>query len=456
MNHPPATLPERRFAALRRAAMAVLLLAAAWLALAPRPAQAITTPEILTKTITSYPSCLKYQVKGVCFFLKCGWTGCSIRTSIRIEHYVPDAIVSTYHEPLQHPWTEIGKPLSAAMSSVGTAMLGVPLPVDSSAMNQREASETETFKSADAIGNPAGLIMQLFLTNTIPNLPDVFGLPGTQELAKFPSQELPQIQSAWAGVPMQVGNQILSGARALANAPGEILGFIAGLPGKLSQMQSAIGNVGQVMQTGVDIGNVMSAAQIAGIDLGPIRDIVGLAQSAGGGWALGQLFCPGSASAFTLHFQSDLDSYFWREMIPVELLYPQSWVPGMDEVSKSPVNTWGGRYPRTGHLVQSHGVKASAVLAERVGSIIKKEAQPHIYKRLEPGSGFKYFDTLTDTRWQMLSPSSTGCVSFGDNDSLSLTSWGDGKTDPAEGYVWNMWNKYDCCQKRGSFLFSIP
>ena len=56
----------------------------------------------------------------------------------------------------------------------------------------------------------------------------------------------------------------------------------------------------------------------------------------------------------------------------------------------------------------------------------------------------------------MLYPVNTGCMSFGTNDSLSLTSFGDGRTSSHDGYVWNMWNRYDCCQRRGSYLFSIP
>lgn len=421
------------------------------------PAQAeITTPQILGQTLAAMPSCLSYQVKGMCFFLKCGLSGCRIRTSIRISHYVPDAIVSTYHDPLTHPWLEVGKPLSAAMSVVGTAMLGMPL--DAAGSTAREEKEISTFKSADAIGNPAGMILALATSGTMPNLPNVFGVPGMSELMKFPTQELPRIQAQWLSVPGQVGNNVLAGAAGLARAPGELLGKIASLPAELGKLQSAIGNVGQIMNSGVKLGEIgMTASQLAGIDLGPLREVVNIASIASGGMPLGSLFCPGSASAFTLHFQSDLDSYFWRDVIPLEMLYPASWVPTLDEVSTSPlINTWGGRHPRGGSLVQSHPVKASAVYAERVASIITKSAQPHIYTRLTPGSGFRYFAQFSDRKWQMLSPVNSGCMTFGTNDSLSLASFGDGRTSTTDGYVWNLWNKYDCCQRRGSFLFSIP
>ena len=175
------------------------------LAILGAPAQAqITTPQILGQTIAAMPSCLSYQVKGMCFFLYCSWTGCRIRTSIRVSHYVPDAIVSTYNEPLMHPWVEVGKPLSAAMSSVGAAMMGMP--VDASAHTARETQEITTFKSADAIANPAGMIASLLSGGSLPNLPDVFGVPGLSELMRFPSEELPRIQQEWMSVPIDAAN----------------------------------------------------------------------------------------------------------------------------------------------------------------------------------------------------------------------------------------------------------
>lgn len=441
----------------RRCLLAPLVLALACSMALPARADTITTPMILTKTIAAMPSCLSYQVKGICFFLFCTLKGCTIRTSIRISHYVPDAIVSSYHEPLTHPWLDIGKPLAATMSAVGAAMMGMP--VDSSSSSAREHREMATFKSVDAIGNPAGMILATLASGTLPSLPGAFGVPGVSELMKFPYQELPNIQQQWLSVPGTLTNNVLAGAASLAKAPSDILGKIAAVPGYLGKLQSAIGNVGSLMNAGMKLGDLgITVSKLTGVDLGPLQTVMQIAQGAsGGGYPLGSLFCPGSASAFTLHFQSDLDSLFWRELIPVEMLYPASWIPTMQEVSKSPaLSTWGGRYPRTGKLVQSHPVKASAVYAERVASIITRSAQPHIYTPLSPGGGFKYFSQFSGRRWQMLSPSSTSCIEFGDNDSLSLASFGDFKTSSTDGYVWNLWHNYDCCQRRGIYLFTVP
>ncbi|MGR5262349.1 TraU family protein, partial [Vibrio astriarenae] len=42
------------------------------------------------------PDCLEYRVVGICYWLYCTWTGCTVRTSIKVRHYIPDAVVSSY------------------------------------------------------------------------------------------------------------------------------------------------------------------------------------------------------------------------------------------------------------------------------------------------------------------------------------------------------------------------
>ena len=32
----------------------------------------------------------------------------------------------------------------------------------------------------------------------------------------------------------------------------------------------------------------------------------------------------------------------------------------------------------------------------------------------------------------------------------------DFKTSSTNGYIWNLWTRYECCRSRGAFLFSIP
>jgi integrating conjugative element protein (TIGR03756 family) len=138
------------------------------------------------------------------------------------------------------------------------------------------------------------------------------------------------------------------------------------------------------------------------------------------------------------------------------MLYPASWVPGLAETSDGFPQTWGGIYPRNNDLHQVQGVKASAVLANRVLSIVSQSSQPHIYTKLEGDySGFRMFETGGSPVWQRLYPNAEPrCGTFGANDSLWLTSWGDGNTSSGEGYVWNVWRRYECCQKAGQIFLS--
>jgi hypothetical protein len=63
-----------------------------------------------------------------------------------------------------------------------------------------------------------------------------------------------------------------------------------------------------------------------------------------------------------------------------------------------------------------------------------------------------------NTLWQQLYPPAAvaACLPFGIDDSLSPVSYGDGNTSGSEGYMWNMWRRYDCCEQVGqTFLFTL-
>lgn len=418
------------------------LVASLW---APSQATAGTnTSAIVSNTFKGIPSCVSFQVEGVCFFLFCTPFGCDIKTSIRVAHYVPDAVVSTYNEPTLHPWKEVGSVVAKTLNKAGSSMLGVSLS-DSSAGSQDEHSPITLFKGGDVVGNPAGMFAQWLSGSSMSDMASSFSIPSTEELQKFPSEELPNIVNEWASVPKDFAGGIAEEFRALASSPGKLLGSINNIGSTLQGVQQQLG----------DLGEVFSGKSMEGIDSSSVMELAQLAQSL----SSDSYFCPGGASMFTLHFQSEVDAYFWRGVIPLELLYPASWLPGRSEVGSGASQTWGSRYPRTGEKVQAHPVKASAVLAERMASIVGKSAQPHIYKKIEAANqgGFVYFETGQTHKWQALYPmASSGCVTFGANDSLSLSSWGDGQTSQEDGYAWNLWRRYSCCQRKGVFLFSVP
>nr|WP_286197751.1 TraU family protein [Variovorax boronicumulans] len=449
--------PRHRLRAVAIAAAASLLIAG------PAAAQLATTntAAIMGATVAAIPSCLAYRVTGVCFWLRCTPFGCSVKTSIKVSHYMPDVVVSTYGAPEQHPWADVGVPVAGIMTGLGSSFMGSLL--DSSADTAREAQEVATFKSADAFGNPVGAFMGGVTT---------WEYPDAQELMNFPSQELPRIAQMWASVPRDLANGVLEGARATAMNPQQLLGELGNIPGQLSGMMDSISNLGGLLtSTTGDMGGGSgdgggttgesggtgggSGGGTGGQSWG---DMINSAMTAGGR-GLSEYICPGGSGMLSLQYHSELDSLFWRGKIPLELLYPGSWVPGIGEVGNSLINTWGGEYPRMGELVQSHPRKASAVMAHRVGSVIRRGAQPHIYKKLyAKGGGFRYFAQVADPKWQAVHPvPEPGCMTFGANDSLGVGSWGDYQTSGNNGYVWNLWHRYECCSKAAPiFLFAVP
>lgn len=305
----------------------------------------ITTPTVIARTVAGAPGCASWRVSGACFWLTCSWHGCHVSSSVRVSHYIPDVVVSTYHDPATHPWSDYGMALATSATSVGSGLLGML--IDSAGTRTRDnerRDRNKMFRDADAIGNP-----------------------------------------------------------------------VVASPGLLG------------------------------------------------------MSCPSAATAFYPYDQSFLDALVWREIIPIESLYPQSLVPGVREIGSWPTNTWGNLYPRVGSVTQEHFVKGAAVLSQRVGDIITRTGQPHVYTPL-PTGGVRMMGSYrvwlppplvemdaSTGKWQMISPAAdTTCGVFGVNDTFSVTSWGDNKTDPNEGYSFNLWRPYSCCQRAGTwFLYAV-
>jgi integrating conjugative element protein (TIGR03756 family) len=419
---------------------ASLIAAATFTLCAGQASAQTTTLGVVAATVASAPSCLSYQVKGVCFFLRCGLTGCSIRTTIRVSHYMPDVVISTYNDQYLHPWADVGTVVSGVGSTVGAALLATPL--DSSANTDHSTladGQSAASKGADAIGNP------LVVVN---NVSSALVTPGVAELMRFPST-VPSIGSEWAAAPAALLASVPSSVLSLINNPSSILQSV-------SDAATVIDKVTSIKDMASSATKAVGDATAVLEKIKDFKSILDLATTASGGTL--DLLCPSSASPLGVYFQSDADALFWRGILPLELLYVGSWMPGYKEVSRSPLaNTWGSIYPRQGQLVQDHPVKASAVFAQRVTSIITQRSQPHVYAPLNAGSGgYRWFARLANPKYSMVYPIPSGCMTFGENDSVSLTSFGDFKTTSSHGYIWNLWNRYDCCRSAGRFLFTVP
>ncbi len=112
---------------------------------------ALNTASIASSMLS--PDCLEYRVVGICYWLYCSLTGCTVRTSIKVRHYVPDAVVSSYSNVGENPWVEVramSKPNATARSGGdGTT-------------NHDNENNLIKFKNADVIGHPGGQVFSQF------------------------------------------------------------------------------------------------------------------------------------------------------------------------------------------------------------------------------------------------------------------------------------------------------
>jgi len=121
----------------------------------------ISSTEIVSQTTSAALSCMRWMPVGVCFWLRCSIYECSVETSIKVGHYQPDAVVSSYNELGGNPWTEIRSILGSVQKSTANGLLGslLPVPIDS-AGNRTEGSHGNRdhrnliFRETDVIGHP--------------------------------------------------------------------------------------------------------------------------------------------------------------------------------------------------------------------------------------------------------------------------------------------------------------
>ena len=128
-------------------------------------AAVLTTPTIVAQTSAAALACMRWMPVGMCLWLRCSFSGCSVRTAVKVGHYNPDLVVSVYNELGGNPWAEIRASLGLAQQAAATGLLGalLPVPLDS-AGNRTEGSHEPRehrnliFREADAIGHPIGTL----------------------------------------------------------------------------------------------------------------------------------------------------------------------------------------------------------------------------------------------------------------------------------------------------------
>lgn len=396
-----------------------------------------TTAEITTNTLAAAPSCAEYRVTGVCFWLRCEPypPNCRVITNMRVSHFSPEAVVSTWHDGAAHPWSDYGQTVSSALKGAAGGIIGMAFDSAGTNSSADRTNRNGIFRDADAIGNPVALASS-GTSSTSGGMTAVQSVPNSAELGGFinRSGNLPTAKSPGGGADSENVLRNLKQAAAVVKSNGGNLNAFELVQQAAARRSSAI--AGGALRAG---GNPQPLAAANG------------------------MMCPATSTAFSLHFHSYLDALVWRGIIPVELLYPQSLIPGLQEIGSFPSNTWGSLYPRIGSVTQQIPIKGAAVLAQRVANIISQSGQPHIYSALSEKWGYRYFglgpivpNNANNSKWQRLHPNpASTCETFGTNDSVSLGSWGDGNSTSDEGYSWNLWRRLECCKVEGVFIGSI-
>ena len=183
-------------------------------------AATVTTSDIITQTAAATFACMRWMPVGVCFWLHCSWTGCRVRTSLKVGHYNPDLVVSVYNELGGNPWTEIRATLGLAQRTAAAGLLGalLPVPIDS-AGNRTEGTGNRrdhrnlVFREADAIGHPlstlsgiaagVGLVCESQTTSLVPYFQsglDAFAWRQALPEILYPASWVPGLREVGAGL----------------------------------------------------------------------------------------------------------------------------------------------------------------------------------------------------------------------------------------------------------------
>ncbi len=129
-------------------------------------AGAITTEEIVGHTTDAIPACLNWRPIGVCLWLICTSFGCSVETSVKVSHAIPDLVVPVYNDPAEYPWKEMGGILSEAQQGALSGIIGqlaggvligssgqrTETQVDNDRPGDRQRNAS--FRETDVIGHP--------------------------------------------------------------------------------------------------------------------------------------------------------------------------------------------------------------------------------------------------------------------------------------------------------------
>ncbi|WP_411172004.1 TIGR03756 family integrating conjugative element protein [Klebsiella pneumoniae] len=182
------------------------------------PATAITTPQIIASALS--PDCLQYRVVGLCYWLLCTPFGCTVKTSVKVRHNIPELVVSAYSTPGDNPWQEMSLPGGAVSGAEGGG--------DTSPRINNSKTKIR-FKNADALGHPADAAFYRFLSS--------FGYSCSSSVVPLQPYFLSSLDIlAWrSGVPEMLWPEALTPGLREVGQTGDVWGNVYPRAGALGQ-----------------------------------------------------------------------------------------------------------------------------------------------------------------------------------------------------------------------------
>lgn len=137
----------------------------------------LSTISVIQNTISAIPECLHYKVTGVCFWLQCSGPICSVNPTLKVDHYLPDAVASVFRNKDSNPWDFARTVVDPVAYQAGNAQAKGIMGVALGQGNEQASSVHDNdnhLKEVDIIGNPAVALFTGFRQVVLPSTAQPF------------------------------------------------------------------------------------------------------------------------------------------------------------------------------------------------------------------------------------------------------------------------------------------
>ncbi|MBX9706107.1 MAG: TraU family protein, partial [Gammaproteobacteria bacterium] len=130
----------------------------------------IDSVSVVSNTLQGLSQCLQYKVVGSCLWMRCTPLGCETEHTLKVDHYLPDAVVTVYTQHDNNPWwfaQNVADPLfyqagQAQLQHLTSFNLGSGQETDNSPQDINDK-----FHEVDIIGNPALSVLSSGSSSTL-------------------------------------------------------------------------------------------------------------------------------------------------------------------------------------------------------------------------------------------------------------------------------------------------